>query len=140
MSTRKYFEEKAEPAAPQTARGKSPLWAQITAGLITIFIVYHFGSCAMDMQTAPQRAAEERAKSQAAAANELDWAIRSALARKELHAGMNADQVRLCWGEPLRVNRTHTAARVSEQWVYQGNYGKPKYAYLDAGVLTSWQD
>lgn len=50
---------------------------------------------------------------------------------------MTEQQVLDCgWGEPESVNRTVTARRKSEQWVY----GDGSYLYLDNGVLTAIQN
>jgi hypothetical protein len=56
--------------------------------------------------------------------------------RGGVRVGMTAEQVQAsCWGKPRRVNRTITATRNSEQWVYSGN----QYLYLDNGVVTAIQ-
>jgi hypothetical protein len=39
-----------------------------------------------------------------------------------------------CWGKPVRINETTTAAHSYEQWVYGGGY-----LYLTDGVVTSIQ-
>ena len=39
------------------------------------------------------------------------------------------------WGKPRKVNRTITATRIREQWVYSGSY-----LYFEDGVLTSIQN
>ena len=51
--------------------------------------------------------------------------------------GMTARQVKECgWGAPESINRTTTARRVAEQWVY----GTHQYLYFDNGKLTAIQD
>jgi len=54
---------------------------------------------------------------------------------RQVVIGMTAAQVHAAWGAPERVNRTVTAAGVSEQWVY----GSGTYLYVDNGLLTSAQ-
>lgn len=49
--------------------------------------------------------------------------------------GMTKDQCIEALGHPSRINRTTTAARVSEQWVYSS-----RYLYFDNGVLVTIQD
>lgn len=49
--------------------------------------------------------------------------------------GMTADMVREAWGAPTRINRTGTASRIMEQWVYGRTY-----VYLTNGRVTAWQD
>jgi hypothetical protein len=53
----------------------------------------------------------------------------------ELVRGMDAEQVRLAWGAPERINRSTGAWGEREQWVY----GNRRYAYLMNGKLESWQ-
>lgn len=67
----------------------------------------------------------------------IDQAVRSG----QLVVGMSADEVREVWGRPTKINRTFTATAVREQWVYRGaDIGKTRYAYLENGELTSYQD
>lgn len=47
-----------------------------------------------------------------------------------------ADVLASSWGRPEKVNRTTTATRVREQWVY----GSGGYLYFDDGVLTAIQN
>lgn len=49
--------------------------------------------------------------------------------------GMTKDQCIESWGHPTRINRTTTASRVSEQWVYSR-----RYLYFENGVLVTIQD
>ena len=53
-----------------------------------------------------------------------------------LRVGMSEALVLWAWGLPLDRNRTTTAYGTREQWVY----GEGRYAYLEEGVLTSFQD
>lgn len=62
---------------------------------------------------------------------------------KKITVGMTAEQVRLAWGEPSKINRTVTASTVREQWIYgsYSRYTKPwAYLYLTNDKVTSWQD
>lgn len=49
--------------------------------------------------------------------------------------GMTKDQCIEALGHPTRINRTTTASRVSEQWVYSR-----RYLYFENGVLVTIQD
>ena len=49
--------------------------------------------------------------------------------------GMTKDQCIEALGHPTRINRTTTASRVSEQWVYSS-----RYLYFENGVLVTIQD
>ncbi len=56
--------------------------------------------------------------------------------RGDPRIGMTAKQVEgTCWGKPDHVNRTQTAAGVSDQYVY----GDDRYVYLRNGIVTSIQ-
>ena len=66
--------------------------------------------------------------------------IKEAIKKRQLVVGMNADEVRLAWGEPNRVNKTTTRFGVSEQWVYNKAGYRANYAYLENGVLVSFQN
>ncbi len=48
----------------------------------------------------------------------------------------NSDAVGSSWGHPSKINRTTTAAGVSEQWVYD----EVGYLYFKNGKLTAIQD
>ena len=52
-----------------------------------------------------------------------------------LFIGMSKNQCIDAIGNPQRINRTTTASRQSEQWVYHN-----KYLYFENGVLTTIQD
>jgi len=45
--------------------------------------------------------------------------------------GMSKEMCRLSWGEPKNINKTITANKNTEQWVYSDNY-----LYFDDGILT----
>jgi hypothetical protein len=56
--------------------------------------------------------------------------------RGDPRIGMTATQVEAtCWGKPDHVNRTQTAAGISDQYVY----GDSRYVYLQNGIVTSIQ-
>jgi hypothetical protein len=55
---------------------------------------------------------------------------------RKIWIGMSSEMAKIVLGEPEKNNRTVTANRVSEQWVY----GLGIYYYFTNGVLTSWQD
>lgn len=81
--------------------------------------------------------AERRAARQAALVAMADaFVARSKLPRPRL--GMTRQQVieGTNWGSPLDVNRTTTAAGVTEQWVY----GSKRYLYFRNGRLDGIQD
>lgn len=50
--------------------------------------------------------------------------------------GMTAEQCRLSWGPPDKVNKTTTSAVIHEQWVYDSG----SYLYFDNGILTAIQN
>jgi len=78
------------------------------------------------------------------------------VARKQVWIGMTAEHARWAWGWPTRINRTTTAAGVTEQWVYAvdetlspttkivqaiaGEPTKTRYLYFQDGILTAIQD
>jgi hypothetical protein len=50
--------------------------------------------------------------------------------------GMTQEEVLASsWGKPIKVNKTTTARRLSEQWVY----GSGSYLYFESGLLVSIQ-
>lgn len=55
--------------------------------------------------------------------------------RGEVWIGMTAQMCRDALGAPRDVNRTRTALRVHEQWVYGS-----RYVYFDNGICTAIQD
>jgi hypothetical protein len=66
---------------------------------------------------------------------EWDMATCQTMDAREVSLGMTADQIRLSWGKPEKINTTTTARREHEQWVY----GQGQYLYVDNGVLKSMQ-
>lgn len=61
---------------------------------------------------------------------------REKLARGKVWIGAKEDFVTLAWGSPVKVNRTVTANRVKEQWVY----GSGNYVYVTNGLVTGIQN
>lgn len=56
---------------------------------------------------------------------------------KEPYIGMTKTEAQnSTWGRPSKINKTTTAYRIHEQWVY----GNGKYLYFDNGYLTSIQE
>lgn len=96
---------------------------------------------------ADQKAAAEKAKLDEAAfakspAGKIqqkhpDWSrkVCEAIAGKKVGVGMSAEQVRLSWGKPEKVNSTVYGRGTHEQWVYGGS----QYVYFEDGVMTSLQ-
>jgi hypothetical protein len=84
------------------------------------------------------RAAETRAASWAAAQrHEITDAELRARKKEGVAIGMTTERVfQSSWGKPFRVNRTTTATRNIEQWVY----GNGRYLYFEDGVLTAIQE
>jgi hypothetical protein len=57
--------------------------------------------------------------------------------REGVRIGMSQQEVLMSsWGRPENINRTTTASRTHEQWVYPGN----QYLYFDDGRLTAIQN
>ncbi|MDM1377389.1 hypothetical protein, partial [Myroides marinus] len=48
--------------------------------------------------------------------------------------GMTKEMCEVSWGKPQYINKTITANKSSEQWVYSDNY-----LYFDKGILTAMQ-
>lgn len=61
--------------------------------------------------------------------------IWSAIAKRQVLVGMTRAQVRLALGDPRAVNRTETASRSREQWVYPH-----RYIYFTGDRVTGVQD
>jgi hypothetical protein len=66
-----------------------------------------------------------------------DWDLEvcQVIADREVQIGMTAEQVRLSWGKPERVNKTILKEYEEEQWVY----GLSQYLYFRDGLLESMQ-
>ena len=59
------------------------------------------------------------------------------IAKREIYIGMNAEQVRLAWGKPYRINASTGSWGEHEQWVM--HEGGSTYLYFENGKLTSMQ-
>lgn len=66
-----------------------------------------------------------------------DWDLDlcQTIADRQVQIGMTAEQVRLSWGRPERVNTTTLRGYEQEQWVY----GIDHYLYFRDGQLESMQ-
>ena len=53
---------------------------------------------------------------------------------KKVQIGMTSEMCKVSWGSPEKINRTTTAGKSSEQWVYRNNY-----LYFENDVLTAIQ-
>ena len=53
---------------------------------------------------------------------------------KKVQIGMTSEMCKMSWGSPEKINRTTTAGKSSEQWVYSNNY-----LYFENGVLVAIQ-
>jgi hypothetical protein len=96
---------------------------------------------------ADKKASEERARQDEAAflktpggkvwQKHRDWSqdICMTIAKREIHVGMTAEQVRASWGKPSEVNATIYSHSKHEQWVYGSN----QYVYFEDGVMTALQ-
>jgi hypothetical protein len=78
----------------------------------------------------------KRSTVRAACTKHPDWAMETCqtMDQKHVSMGMTAEQVRLSWGKPEKVNATITSRTNHEQWVY-GN----QYVYIENNVVTSMQ-
>ncbi|MEJ6952087.1 hypothetical protein [Natronospora cellulosivora (SeqCode)] len=70
---------------------------------------------------------------------ELSGEIKSKFIKGYIWIGMTDEMARIVLGQPNDINRTVTAFRVREQWVY-GDVSNRKYYYFENGILTSWQN
>lgn len=65
-----------------------------------------------------------------------DWSMGNcdAIDQREVVIGMTAEQARLSWGKPERVNSTIVAQAERDQWVYGGGY-----IYVRDGLVEAVQ-
>jgi len=61
--------------------------------------------------------------------------IWSAIENNQVVTGMTAEQVRLSWGEPEKINKPASVSATSEQWVYDGG----RILNFRNGTLASFQ-
>ena len=75
--------------------------------------------------------------------------VLEAVTAHELLLGMTPEMVVESWGRPADINRTVSVYGILEQWVYErwhatgfltGFSFPDRYAYLQDGMLTSWQE
>ena len=57
------------------------------------------------------------------------------IAKRQIHVGMTADQVRAAWGKPEHNNTSTYSTGTHEQWVYSSG----SYDYFENGVMTAVQ-
>jgi len=114
----------------------------IIAGILAfVFIAPIINSALTRPAPVPVRTAEEAARAEAdqkAAAEKAkldEAAFAKSPAGKKVGVGMSAEQVRLSWGKPEKVNSTVYGRGTHEQWVYGGS----QYVYFEDGVMTSLQ-
>jgi hypothetical protein len=93
--------------------------------------------------TAAARAAAARVRGRVKAREDgirARWpaAIADRIIQRKAWIGMTVEMLQDSWGAPRSRNRTMTASRTNEQWVY-GDFCKP-CVYLQDGVVTSIQD
>jgi hypothetical protein len=72
---------------------------------------------------------------------EYSWGadIWSLIEAGKVRLGMSEKQLLLSLGRPNRINSTHTANGMSEQWVYRNN-PLYQYVYLSDGIVTAVQN
>ena len=58
------------------------------------------------------------------------------IAEGKVRIGMNKEMCRWAWGSPRDINKTITATKVSEQWVYSSG----NYLYFTNGILDAIQN
>lgn len=70
---------------------------------------------------------------------EREQRIEAAIRVGEVFVGMPASAAVQAWGQPTRVNTTHSRRGSSEQWVYRRGRSGTQYIYVEDGVVTSVQ-
>ncbi|MGI9311170.1 MAG: hypothetical protein ACR2P7_06530 [bacterium] len=63
----------------------------------------------------------------------------SAIKAGTLKLGMSECAIIASWGLPSDINKTVTTYSASEQWVWEHYSSGYRFAYLEGGVLTGWQ-
>lgn len=66
-------------------------------------------------------------------------AVNEAIANQKVFIGMETDDVVASWGRPNKINRTITAGKNNEQWVYNRGQASTQYVYMENGVVTAIQ-
>lgn len=90
--------------------------------------------CNWFKDTSPVRARVEELRKNFKAL-QLSEEERSKLARGAIWIGASVEAAELSWGRPEHINRTITAGKTSEQWVYQGG----NYLYVENGKVVAIQ-
>lgn len=67
-----------------------------------------------------------------------DRAACEAIAKHQIYVGMTAEQVRLAWGKPYKINSTIMGHGTHEQWVMHDSIGSD-LVYFEDGIMTSLQ-
>jgi len=80
------------------------------------------------------RQAEERRRREITAKPWPDD-IKQAVVARKVKIGMTAEQARMSWGTPERINETLTRSGTQVQWIYGSN----QYLYFENGRLTTIQ-
>jgi len=77
----------------------------------------------------------ENARAQAIRQKKWPLDVTDLVIAREVAIGMTAEQVKVAWGDPLRINETQTRYVNRQQWVYGGQ----QYLYFENGRLTTIQ-
>jgi hypothetical protein len=119
----------------------------VVLGIIVVSMMYNasLGSSAeqaQQVQAAQQTRPRDlqllkRAAVRTACSAHADWNMDTCqtMDQEKVSIGMSADQVRLSWGKPERINVTQTASVDHEQWIYSDR----ERLYVDDGILKSVQ-
>ena len=89
-------------------------------------------------QKQEKMAAEQKAKEARLAAMIKKWGreLGTIIAERKVTVRMTQEQVIDAWGKPKDINKTISANRVHEQWVY----GLGSYLYFEQGILKTIQN
>jgi hypothetical protein len=68
-----------------------------------------------------------------------DAQMETAIADRKMRVGMTAEEARLSWGSPTKINVSVGSYGKHEQWVYRRGSSGDQYVYLQNGVVTSMQ-
>jgi len=86
-----------------------------------------------------ENAAKERQSNFLSKNKDLTENLRSQILNGTISIGMTKEMVQASWGEPSDINKTITASKVREQWIY-GTLSNRKYVYFENGNLYSIQN
>lgn len=119
----------------------------LLCGLVGLAVMFKGKQAEVGRQAQQAQAAQEtrprdlqllkRPAVRAACAKHPEWAmdICQTVDDQQVSIGMTAEQVRLSWGKPQRINATVSAQAGREQWVYSAR----QYLYLQDGVVRTVQ-